>query len=241
MVRFASKYRSKEVEIMDGFDLQGPEMKQLLYDLKTVNHFLGGTRVTLQGIEELLRKTSAQRTITILDLGCGDGEMLRKCADYAMRKGYLFQLIGIDGNSHILKEARKRSSEYQNITFQEFDVFSEVAIPACDIALCTLFLHHFPNHRIVDLLNRLIPQTTLGVVVNDLHRSWWAFSLFRWFAALFLKTETARHDGLVSVARGFKRDELVQFCKQITYHKYSIKWKWAFRYQWLLMHDLERN
>jgi len=51
---------------------------------------------------------------------------------------------------------------------------------------------------------------------------------------LFLKTDTAKHDGLVSIARGFKKDELEHISKKIPNQKSEIHWKWAFRYQWIL-------
>jgi hypothetical protein len=48
---------------------------------------------------------------------------------------------------------------------------------------------------------------------------------------VFLKTKIAKHDGLVSVARGFKKEELKQISEKIE-GQHHIKWKWAFRYQW---------
>ena len=54
MIRYSSKYRSNETEIMDDFDLQGVEMKALLTDLKRVNKWLGGNSITLHGIGQLL-------------------------------------------------------------------------------------------------------------------------------------------------------------------------------------------
>lgn len=65
---------------MDDFNLQGDEMQELLTDLKRVNKMLGGNAISLNGIGQLLEGRPANNTITILDIGCGDGEMLRQCA-----------------------------------------------------------------------------------------------------------------------------------------------------------------
>jgi hypothetical protein len=42
-----------------------------------------------------------------------------------------------------------------------------------------------------------------------------------------------REDGLISVLRAFKRNELEAILTK-TGVNFSIKWKWAFRYLWVL-------
>ena len=44
----------------------------------------------------------------------------------------------------------------------------------------------------------------------------------------------SRKDGLVSILRGFNKTELEQFSKELHFKNYSIEWKWAFRYQWII-------
>jgi 2-polyprenyl-3-methyl-5-hydroxy-6-metoxy-1,4-benzoquinol methylase len=220
---------------MDDLDFQGEEMKNLLGDLKTVNKWLGGNTITLNGIEKLLRDCSKNEPFTILDIGCGDGELLRKCAEYAKKNSLKFECIGIDFNENIIKYAENQSENFPNIKFQKVDVFlEEELIPNCDIAVCTLFLHHFSNERIEQLLNILLKKTNNGLVVNDLQRSGIAFNLFKVLSKLFLKTKTAKYDGLVSIARGFKKSELELISKKIPNKQSEIHWRWAFRYQWIL-------
>lgn len=137
--------------------------------------------------------------------------------------------------TNLLFLLQKRSGEYKNINFKQMNVFSEELTKInFDIALCTLFLHHFTNSEIDQILSRLHHKAKIGVVVNDLQRSRIAFGLFRMVGAIFLKTKIARHDGLVSVARGFKHSELLEFSEKIENNKSRIKWKWAFRFQWIL-------
>jgi len=140
MISYSSKYRTDQTEIMDDFNLQGDEMQELLTDLKRVNKMLGGNAITLNGIDQLLEGRLTNNTITILDIGCGDGEMLRQCAQWMKKKGRNVHLIGLDANAHILKEAVNRSEEIKNTTFKVVNVFAEKEIlPEFDIALCTLF------------------------------------------------------------------------------------------------------
>ena len=235
MIRFSNTERSSQTEIMDDSDFQDPELKNLLGDLKRVNKWLGGNKITLDGIEKLLREYPKSKPIKIIDIGCGDGELLRKCAEYGKKNNREFELFGIDFNENILEFAQKKSVGIPNLKFKKVDVFlEEKLIPNCDIALCTLFLHHFNNEKIDKLLNILLKKSSIGLVINDLHRSKLAFNLFKIASKLFLQTKTAKHDGLVSIARGFKKEEFETFSKKIPNQQSSIHWRWAFRYQWIL-------
>ena len=104
-----------------------------------------------------------------------------------------------------------------------------------DIALCTLFLHHFKNEEIISVLKTTIEKATIGVVVNDLHRHKLAYYLFK-LIGFFIKNKMVRQDGLTSILRSFKRKDLENIAKEIKVH-FSIQWKWAFRYLWVLKKD----
>src|SRR5690606_936980 len=235
MITFSNKYRSQQLEIMDDLDFQGEEMKNLLGDLKYVNKWLGGNKVTLDGIEKLLRGNSKKEPITILDIGCGDGQLLRNYAKYAENNNLKLKCIGVEFNKNILEYAENQSKDFPNIKFQKVDDFlEEELIPNCDIAVCTLFLHYFSDESIAELLKTLLKKSNNGLVINDLQRSRIAFNLFKIVSKLFLKSDTAKHDGLVSIARGFKKDELEHISKKIPNQKSEIHWRWAFRYQWIL-------
>lgn len=230
-----TQYRTEEPEIMDDFSLEGEELIVALDKIAAINRLLGGNKLTLHGIQQLLKKTDNSRTITIADIGCGNGDMLRTLSEYGKKKGINFQLIGIDANAFTINYAKELSKKFKNIDYLCLDIFSEQFHELkYDIALCTLTLHHFSNEEIENILDLLHQNASVGIVVNDLHRSKLAYRLFEGICYVFNLNKMSKNDGLVSILRGFKKSELVHFSKKLNLNNYSINWKWAFRYQWII-------
>jgi hypothetical protein len=228
-----TSHRSEETEIMDDFSLEGKLFRDTLDKLETINRTLGGNTVTIGGLKKLLKQHSKDKTVVIIDLGCGHGDILRDVAKFGRKHGYQFQLIGIDANQDAIDYAEELSTDYEELSFRTVDIFSEEFNQLeYDVALCTLFAHHFKNEELIPLLDKLLNKAEIGVVVNDLHRHKLAYYLFK-LIGLFVSNEMVRKDGLTSILRAFKRKDLVEISKELD-AKYSIQWKWAFRYQWIL-------
>nr|WP_321243929.1 methyltransferase domain-containing protein [uncultured Psychroserpens sp.] len=226
-------YRSEETEIMDDFSMKGELLRDTLDKLGNINKWLGGNRITLSGIRHLLKNQPKSKTYTIIDLGCGHGDILRLIADYGRKNDYKFKLIGIDANQDAIDYAGELSVNYPELSFKKQDIFSEeFKTLNYDIALTTLFLHHFKEKEIVTLLDNLSSSVTLGVVVNDLQRSKIAYGLFK-LLGLVISNHMIVQDGLTSILRAFKRKDLEKISNELNLNS-QIKWKWAFRYQWLI-------
>lgn len=231
----STKYRSDEPEIMDDFAMEGEILRDALDKIANINQLLGGNKLTLFGIQKLISKIPKTTEITIVDVGCGNGDMLRTLANYGLKNDFNFKLIGIDANSFTIEYARKLSKNYPNISFQCEDVFNKVFMELkYDIILCTLTLHHFKNKEIISLMNIFNTNSRIGIVINDLHRSIISYRLFQMVCFIFRLNAMSRKDGLVSILRGFKKEDLVFFSKQLKLANYKIQWKWAFRYQWII-------
>jgi 2-polyprenyl-3-methyl-5-hydroxy-6-metoxy-1,4-benzoquinol methylase len=225
--------RSEAPEMMDDFHMEGDILRDALDKIASINQLLGGNAVTLNGIKSLLANHPTNQKIRIIDIGCGNGDMLRALANYAEKKELKFELIGIDANQFTINHAKKLSENYPNISYQCKDIFKN-EMEKCDIALCTLTLHHFKNEEIINLLISFKRTAQLGIVINDLHRNAIAYYLFTALCFVFGLNEMSKQDGLVSILRGFKKNDLKLYSKQLQLKNCSIKWKWAFRYQWII-------
>lgn len=236
-MRIDTSKRSDAPEIMDDFNLEGEILRDALDKIASINRLLGGNKVTLDGINYLLKKDSrsTSRELSILDVGCGNGDMLRALADYAVKKNLNFKLTGIDANEFTIKHARKLSADYPNISYICVDIFEEIKQESTyDVILCTLTLHHFKDDEILVLMEGFKKQSALGLVINDLHRSRTAYYLFSAICYVFRLNQMSKDDGLTSILRGFKRHDLQSYARQLNLKTYILKWKWAFRYQWII-------
>ena len=231
-----TSHRSSEMEIMDDFTMEGVLFRDTLDKLEIINRFLGGNSVTIKGLKKLLKNQSKNKTITIVDLGCGNGDVLRDVSKFGRKNNYSFKLIGIDANPAAIDYARELSKEYSELSFKTIDILSEdFKKQSYDVVLCTLFLHHLKNEELISFLKTTTDKAKIGVVVNDLHRHKLAYYLFK-LIGFFIKNKMVRQDGLTSVLRAFKREDLENIAKEIKVH-FSIEWKWAFRYLWIMKKD----
>ena len=230
-----TRKRTNQIELMDDFSMQGIVLRDTLDEIAAINRMLGGNSVTLKGVKGLLEKIPKSEEIIIADIGCGNGDILRMLSDYGDKNGWNFKLIGIDANDFTVAYARELSALYPNITYLSEDVFaSRFKTLQYDIALCTLTLHHFKDEEAMQLMQLLEQQANIGVVVNDLHRNALAYRLFQLVSYVFRLQDMSKNDGLVSILRGFKKEELIGFSKKLNFTNYTVRWKWAFRYQWII-------
>ena len=226
-------YRTDADELLDDFNIGGPLLHDTLDKLATINRCLGGNRVTLNGLQYLLKNHPKEQTLTLVDLGCGGGDILRDVSRFGKKHGYQFNLIGIDANPEAVAYASKLSDGVENLQFKTMDVFSkEFNNLDYDVVLCTLFLHHFKQEQLKTFLKKITDKATVGIVVNDLHRHRMAYYLFKTLC-LTIKNEMIVQDGLTSVLRGFKRKDIEHVSNQLNLD-YRLKWKWAFRWQWVM-------
>ncbi|QSS97002.1 methyltransferase domain-containing protein [Psychroflexus sp. ALD_RP9] len=225
--------RSSQAEIMDTFDFKGQDLVNVLQHIDQINSSLGGHRVTINGVKQLLKK-SKKEVITIADIGCGSGASLRAIAKWAEKQKFQVKLIGIDANPYIIEVAKSLTSTKFNISYLCLDVFSaEFKALEFDIVCSSLTFHHFKDQSIIQLLQQLEAQVKLGIIINDLHRHKLAYRLFQLYSIFFVRSQIAKKDGLISILRGFKSKDFKYFSKQLN-NATQLKWFWAFRYQFLI-------
>lgn len=124
------------------------------------------------------------------------------------------ELTGIDANPNIVYYAQNNSREYSEISYEAVNIFSsDFQKQKYDIFLATLFTHHFTNEELIKILSSLKKQASIGIVINDLHRHWFAYHSIKWLTYFFSKSSMVKSDGPTSVLRAFHKPELETILK----------------------------
>ncbi|MGJ8761292.1 MAG: methyltransferase domain-containing protein [Polaribacter sp.] len=229
----STKNRTDKEELMDDFSIGGDLLRDTLDKLENINRYLGGNLVTLNSLKKVLKNHPKEQELTIVDIGCGHGDILRDVAKFGRKKGYKMTLLGIDANPTAIAYANELSTAFPELSFKTEDIFSDsFKNRQLDVVLATLFLHHFKEEQLVSFLGDTLKQTKIAIVVNDLHRHKLAYYLFM-LLSLFIKNKMIIEDGLTSVLRGFKRKDLERISQKLNVEP-QVSWKWAFRFRWML-------
>jgi len=226
--------RSDRTEIMDDLEMEGDLLSRSLAKLDWINKWLGGNNVTLSALDQLIINHPKNEVLKIVDIGSGSGDMLRLVVNRLRKQNRKVEILGMDANDFTVNYARRESVDYPEIKYQtEYVSASTFDNLEYDILLGTLFLHHLKDEDIIDVMKIGTEKAKLGVIVNDLNRSQIAYFLFN-LLTLFIPNPMIRQDGLTSILRGFKKEDLEKYAAALNVKKSTIKWKWAFRYQWIL-------
>lgn len=231
--------RSYEPELMDDLNFGGPDMIRTLDELESVNRQLGGYTPVCDSLEELLKDQIGKgQHISVADLGCGGGDTLRQIALWGQDKSIHLALIGIDANNFIIEYAHRHSLDFPEIEFRQQDIFSEeFRSENYDIITASLFCHHFSEQSLVGMLSQWYRQARIGVIINDLHRHTVAYYAIKYITRLFSRSPLIKNDAPLSVARGFRKKELIALLEAAGVTNYKIRWRWAFRWQVVIRKD----
>jgi 2-polyprenyl-3-methyl-5-hydroxy-6-metoxy-1,4-benzoquinol methylase len=195
-------------ELMDGPSSR-EDLRICLRDLARVNKWLRGYRPTFEWLNTFAESRSPLR---ILDVGCGDGDALRKIARWAALKQLDVRLIGLDLNADTISLAKEATPPECGIEFVAADVFDYARPQPVDLIVSSLFTHHLSDEQIVRFIAWMETNARLGWFVNDLSRAATPYRLFKLLAKVTRMHRFVQHDGPVSIVRAFRPEEWRRLC-----------------------------
>ena len=221
--------RSERLELMDDLSLGGEDLRRTLTELAFINRTLGGYRPSVAGIAALVPRGADE--LTLLDVGCGGGDVTRRLVTWARANGVRAHVKAIDVSPAAVEYAREASRGYPEIVFELADVFELPREVRCDIAHASLVFHHFPDGVAERALRRLFEISRLGVVINDLHRHPLAYHSIRHLSRWLSRSRLIRNDAPLSVLRSFVREDWSRLASSAGLQPPEVRWRWAFRWQ----------
>ena len=195
--------RHRGVEKLDIPGVPGSIVKRSLADVARANALFGGTRAVLAELRPVLA-AAPERSLTLLDVGTGAADIPLAARRVAFRRGIDLTVIGADNSIPLAVHASRRV----NCSVAADALALPFADRSVDIVVCSQLLHHFTEREIGSVLRELQRVARLRVIVSDLRRSWLAAAGI-WLASFPLRFHPiSRHDGVLSVLRGFTAAEL---------------------------------
>jgi 2-polyprenyl-3-methyl-5-hydroxy-6-metoxy-1,4-benzoquinol methylase len=198
--RFDAGCRSGQTEWLDGADLDERELANVLRDLARLNGAMLGHLPLLRFLRRAVRAAGGQ-PVSVLDVGCGYGDLLRAMCRWARKHGAELRLIGVDLNAKTIEIARQATDSEDAIEYKVADVFAADQSLKPDLIVSSLLTHHFSDREIVRFLHWMETTAGRGWAVYDLQRSAVPYAFLGVTGKLVRLHPMVIHDGRISVAR----------------------------------------
>jgi len=195
--------RAREEERMDDPALPAAIYAEVMRDLARVNRVTMARRPTLGFLDRAL---AGHRRFRLLDVGFGDGDMLRAIARWAKRRNLDAELIGIDLNPSSAPAAAAHTPPDMRIEWRTGD-YADLAGARLDLVISSLVAHHMSHAQLIAFLRFMEAEAATGWFVNDLHRHRLSYASFPLLARLMGWHEIVRSDGTLSIARSYRPGE----------------------------------
>lgn len=176
------------------------EARKNLADLVRINSNFGGHST----LRKLVGTAAAPgEAFTLLDVGAASGDTARVIARAFPRAS----ITCADYNAVNLSAAPK-----PKVVADAFRLpFAERSF---DFVLCSLFLHHFENAQVVELLRGMYRLAGKAILVCDLERNVLPYLFLPATRPFFRWQRITLHDGPISVRAAFRKRELAELAEK---------------------------
>jgi SAM-dependent methyltransferase len=205
--------RAQLTELMDE-PCSRDELRACLRDLGRVNRWMMGYRPWFAWLDALLPRIDrgVEGPVRILDVGCGNGDGVRRLAHWAKAHGIAADVTGLDINPDTVAIAAEETRLATNIQWVCTNVFDYDPPRPIHLVVSSLFTHHLDDASVIRFITWMEAHATLGWFINDLSRGAVPYHFFRVFSKLANLHPFVQHDGPVSIARAFQREDWHEIC-----------------------------
>lgn len=214
---------------MDDFSMGGAELREALQQLRLINRIFQAAGPVKYGVQQLWQDAGKPAHLSILDIGAGSGDVNRLLLRWASANGIDMKLTLADRTEEACEEARQLFRNESRVEVVQRDLF-ELPPDSFDIVAGTQFVHHFSPEELPEVTRSMLRASKIGVVINDIHRHWIAWSAV-WLTARLISTNRyIRHDAPLSVAKGFRAEDWRNLKDALGVSEMDYSWRPLFRY-----------
>jgi len=231
------KKRAEGPELMDLRErLSGqrpdPELLEAHRDLRRLNRLMNAAGPVLYGVNKFWEALGRPKRLSVLDVGCGAGGINRALLKWAARRGVDLRVILADAAEEAQIEARRIFAGEPRVTFVRRSLF-DLPKGCADLVTASQFAHHFSPSELPGAVRRMLDVARRGGIIADIHRHRVAWVSVRAVTRLFFRNRYIRHDGPLSVARGFRREDWDELAAALKNQPMTVRWVPLFR--WVVM------
>jgi ubiquinone/menaquinone biosynthesis C-methylase UbiE len=207
--------RADALELLDG-PLDDPAaLAGNLRDLGKVNRWLGGVSLSGPAIDAL---AAHREDVTLLDVGTGGADIPLALLERATERSRGLTIVAIDNRPEVLAAAVRARPEVGAAPGLQLHVGDGRSLPypdrSFDVAHTSMVVHHLEPDEAVALLREMRRVARLGVVVNEVDRTWFGL-VGAWLMGHLLTTNRySRHDSVLSVRRSYRAPEMVAMLRR---------------------------
>lgn len=208
------------------------ELREALRHLSRLNRIFGAAGPVCFGVNRLWQAAGKPKQLTVLDVGCGSGEINRAVLNWAEQNQVAIRVILADVTEEAQMEAQRLYAGEQRVVFERRSLFDFPAGYA-DFVTASQFAHHFADDELPEAVRRMLDISRNGIVLSDIHRHWISWTAVWIVTRLISRNRYIRHDGPLSVAKGFTRKDWAQLTSALGQPQLEVFWRPLFR--WVLI------
>jgi SAM-dependent methyltransferase len=218
---FLSPARHFDPAITEMMDRSQPVSKELEIDLRNLeklNRYFGSYSL----IRFFLRRWfSRGKSVRLLDLCTGSGDIPRFIVDWCRSNDVPIQITAVDQQPATLELARRRSESYPEITFVGANVLDFVPSAPVDLVFCSLALHHFSEEEAILMIRQTGAMTSGNILFSDLERSDFGIAGIYALTTLIFREPMTRFDGRLSMRRAFSFGEMENLAQAAGWRRFG--------------------
>ena len=218
--------RSRQSEQMDADDLDPATYAKVMVGLARINRWT----FTAHSVLPFLKRTAGNApSFSLLDVGFGQGDMLRIIERWARRRGIAAKLVGLDLNPRSAPIARDATDGDTRIDFRTGDYADQT--DSFDFIISSQVAHHMTDAQLQHFIRHMEGAARRGWVIGDLHRRRLPYEFYPLLARALGVHRIVREDGQLSIARSFRRAEWADIMDRagLTLDQYRITRRFPYR------------
>jgi ubiquinone/menaquinone biosynthesis C-methylase UbiE len=216
-------------ELLDAGVGTDQDVAENLADLRRINRTLGGTGVVLKALTRHMSSSPAKQ-LSLLDVGTGSADIPGAVAQWCASTRIDPTLVALDISERNLRVARHVLGIDREIALVRADAMRPpFADNSFDYVTASLFLHHFKDDEVIDLLAAFGRIARKAVIINDLVRNLVPYYFIKLTGPIFARSYLTRNDGPVSVLRGFTAKELARMAARAGFRQYRVDRSFPYR------------